>query len=321
MAQSVPDATTDFPLAELPLSAEEAERAALVDFAVDREGELPLGTQLEWKIRGMLVRGALRPGDRVPSVRELADFAGVNVNTARAVYRSLEEDGLIASEQGRGTFVAAAAYELTELEPIAARAAAEARERGLDPRAVAAAIYSDRREEDAPSLTPFPPIDMSGDSLAIRAALREQIGRLEQEIATYAWHDPSSPPEPRPRGAEPVGRIVGVEELERTRAELIDRLRRLRGEATRRGSSEAAVRAHVERMVSDPAQHRWEMVGSEAAGEPGPGCKTWRVVPAWGPVGAIMGWWRVKVSSGCPSAGPLAAATGGGAGDDQIRRR
>jgi DNA-binding transcriptional regulator YhcF (GntR family) len=318
MAQS-PAAPLDFPLAELPLSEEEAERTALVDFAIEREGELPLGTQLEWKIRGMIVRGALRPGDRVPSVRELADFAGVNVNTARAVYRSLEGEGLIASEQGRGTFVAPGAYELTELQPIAARAVAEARERGLDPRALAAAIYSERPEGEAPPAMPFPPIDMSGDSLAIRAALREQIGRLEREIANYAWHDPSSAPEQRPRGAEPVGRVAGVDELERTRAELIDRLRRLRGEATRRGSSEAAVRAHVERMVSDPAEHRWEMVGSEAVGEPG--CTTWRVVPAWGPVGAIMGWWRVKVSSGCPLAAPLAAATGGGAGDDQSRSR
>jgi hypothetical protein len=72
-------------------------------------------------------------------------------------------------------------------------------------------------------------------------------------------------------------------------------------------------------MLNDPAQHRWEMVDSDATGDPG--CKNWRVVPAWGPVGAIMGWWRVKVSSGCPRAAPLAAATGEGAGGDQGRSR
>ena len=41
----------------------------------------------------------------MPSVRELADIAGVNVNTARAVYARLESEGIVRSEQGRGTFV------------------------------------------------------------------------------------------------------------------------------------------------------------------------------------------------------------------------
>jgi hypothetical protein len=58
--------------------------------------------------------------------------------------------------------------------------------------------------------------------------------------------------------------------------------------------------------VSDPAGHRWERVDNETLGEPA--CGEVRVVPAWGPVGAIMGWWRVKVSSGCPLGAPLAAA-------------
>ena len=220
--------------------------------------------------------------------------------------------GLIDSERGRGTFVSAAAFELRELESIAAAAAAEARERGLDPRALATALYFDRDEETAGvDLAPFPEIDSSGDSRAIRTALREQISRLESEIAGYAWNDPGSPQPSWARGAEPMGRVVGVHELERTRSELIDRLRRLRGEAGKRGSSQQAVQAHIAKMVSDPAGHRWEMVDNDAAGERG--CKNWRVVPAWGPVGAIMGWWRVKVSSGCPPTGPLAAE----ARDDQ----
>jgi DNA-binding transcriptional regulator YhcF (GntR family) len=306
MAQSIPAGTT-VPLAELPLSAEESNRAQLVDFAVERDAELPVGTQLEWKIRGMIVRGVLRAGDRVPSVRELAGFAGVNVNTARAVYASLEGAGLIGSRHGKGTFVAEGAGDLRELNEIALEALAKARERGLDPRGLAVAIYSDPSDEPAgPPLDPFPAIDTGGDSRLVRRALREQIGTLEREIAGYAWHDPAAPPAAMPRGGGPVGRVAGVEELERTRAELIDRLRMLRSEAALRGTRQDAFRAHVEEMVSDPAAYRWEMVSSEATGDPG--CKDWRVVPAWGPVGAIMGWWRVKVSSGCPSAVPLAAA-------------
>jgi DNA-binding transcriptional MocR family regulator len=50
--------------------------------------------------------GKLGVGDRLPSVRELAEAAAVNVNTARAVYARLESEGLVRSEQGRGTFVA-----------------------------------------------------------------------------------------------------------------------------------------------------------------------------------------------------------------------
>ena len=61
-------------------------------------------------------------------------------------------------------------------------------------------------------------------------------------------------------------------------------------------------------MLSDPASHRWEVVTS---GDPG--CTDWRVLPRYEPLGAILGWWRVKVSSGCPSPGPLAAVDESGA--------
>jgi GntR family transcriptional regulator len=49
--------------------------------------------------------GVLGVGDRLPSVRKLAEAAAVNVNTARAVYARLESEGLVRSEHGRGTFV------------------------------------------------------------------------------------------------------------------------------------------------------------------------------------------------------------------------
>jgi GntR family transcriptional regulator len=68
---------------------------------------MPLGAQLADRIRAAVQSGPLTTGDRLPSVRELADVAGVNVNTARAVYARLESEGLVSSEQGRGTFVAA----------------------------------------------------------------------------------------------------------------------------------------------------------------------------------------------------------------------
>jgi hypothetical protein len=51
-------------------------------------------------------------------------------------------------------------------------------------------------------------------------------------------------------------------------------------------------------MAADPASHKWDTVKSEDLGEPG--CGKWEVQPKWGPIGALMNWWRVKVSSGCP---------------------
>lgn len=73
--------------------------------AVDRSAGVPVGAQLAALIRAALQDGTLAPGDRLPSVRELADAAGVNVNTARSVYARLESEGVVRSEQGRGTFV------------------------------------------------------------------------------------------------------------------------------------------------------------------------------------------------------------------------
>ena len=72
---------------------------------VDRETGVPIGTQLAWALSERISDGTLGVGDKLPSVRELAAEAGVNVNTARAVYARLEREGLIRSEQGRGTFV------------------------------------------------------------------------------------------------------------------------------------------------------------------------------------------------------------------------
>ena len=80
-----------------------------LDLSVDRGTGIPLGEQLAGRIRTAVEDGSLVPGDRLPSVRELADTAGVNVNTVRAVYARLESEGRVSSEQGRGTFVTARA--------------------------------------------------------------------------------------------------------------------------------------------------------------------------------------------------------------------
>ena len=67
-----------------------------------------MGAQLARKLRSLVDDGRLRAGQQLPSLRELAAAAGVNVNTVRSVYARLERDGVVQTEHGRGTFVAAA---------------------------------------------------------------------------------------------------------------------------------------------------------------------------------------------------------------------
>jgi GntR family transcriptional regulator/MocR family aminotransferase len=55
----------------------------------------------------MIVRGALKVGDRLPANRELAKSLGVNRSTVTTAYEELTADGLITSRIGSGTFVCA----------------------------------------------------------------------------------------------------------------------------------------------------------------------------------------------------------------------
>jgi DNA-binding transcriptional regulator YhcF (GntR family) len=307
MAQSYAGQPT---MIELPLRDEELARTALIDFEVERDGAVPVGTLLGWKLRAMIARGALREGDRLPSVRELAGFARVNVNTVRSVYRELERDELITSEHGRGTFVTERAAQLRESAEALDESIAKADELGLGRRELGAMLYATGAQRGTEPMG-HAAIPLSRPQAPVterdaRQQLRTQISRLEASLAAHSWEDRRRPSGRRAINAGPVPHMADLAELERTRDALIERLSQLRGAAQRRGAAQEAARVHVERMIADPAGHRWELVTSEQTG--GDGCRNWRVVPRFGPLGAIMGWWRVKVSSGCPKPGPLAAA-------------
>jgi hypothetical protein len=51
-------------------------------------------------------------------------------------------------------------------------------------------------------------------------------------------------------------------------------------------------------MLADPPAHKGERMANRELGLPG--CTTYAVLPRLGPVGLLTGWWRVKISSGCP---------------------
>ena len=275
-----------------------------------RADDLPLGAQLAWRLRVLIASGQLGPGDRLPGVRELASGTGVNVNTARSVYRRLENEGLIASRHGLGTFVAEDASRSPDLERLAAEAVEDAREHGVDPRDLARAIYAASSSQESiggpvAGETEIP--DVATDERAGRQELRRQIARLEAQLASYPA-DSRKPGEPTHPLLRPKGHVPDMAELERIRDDLIERVNRARAAAERRGDKQRRARTTLEEMAADPAAHKWETVASADLGEPG--CGTFEVQPKWGPVGALMNWWRVKVSSGCPLPAPREAAIG-----------
>ena len=66
---------------------------------------LPIYAQLERGIRAMVLTGELRPGEQLPTVRQLAVDLRINANTVAKVYAELERSGVVETRKGVGTFV------------------------------------------------------------------------------------------------------------------------------------------------------------------------------------------------------------------------
>jgi GntR family transcriptional regulator len=100
------------------------------------------GTLYEQLVSGftrVISDGHLKPGDPLPSVRQLAEQMLVSVITVKRAYEELERDGIVYSRQGLGTFVAEGGIDrnreskLTRANELLREAAREAREAGLKP--------------------------------------------------------------------------------------------------------------------------------------------------------------------------------------------
>jgi len=100
-------------------------------------------------------------------------------------------------------------------------------------------------------------------------------------------------------------RVLDLGELERVRDDLADRVAEARLALRERSRVETGNRELLRKMLISPGDYRWVKVTRGDVGEPG--CGAWHSRPRLGPIGMLMGWWRVKVSSGCPLAGRLTA--------------
>jgi GntR family transcriptional regulator len=101
-------------------------------FYLDLHSGMPVYRQIVDQVRGAIASAALRIGDQLPTVRQLAVDLAINPNTVVRAYRELELGGLIETHQGTGTFISewklphAQVERERQLSQIAADAAARA---------------------------------------------------------------------------------------------------------------------------------------------------------------------------------------------------
>ena len=74
-------------------------------FLLNLQSKVPIYEQIQTQILRFIEAGVLRPGDKLPSVRQLAQENGINPNTAVRIYQELEREGVCRTRRGLGTFV------------------------------------------------------------------------------------------------------------------------------------------------------------------------------------------------------------------------
>jgi len=108
-------------------------------FSIATGSPEPIYRQLVEQVRRLSASGQLRPGDEMPSVREIAQALTLNPMTVSKAYGLLEMEGVLARRRGLGMVVAESAAPAAKadivglLRPTLERAAAEARQLELDP--------------------------------------------------------------------------------------------------------------------------------------------------------------------------------------------
>ncbi len=138
------------------------------------------------------------------------------------------------------------------------------------------------------------------DERAARADLRRQIAAMELALARLFGS--AFPRKGIDFAVAGMGgpRLLSVDELEKVRDGLAARIQDVRADLNDHAVVEEANRELIDEMTADPAAYKWVRVYNVDIGEPG--CKNWHAKPRWGVLGMLLGWWQVKLSSGCPLA-------------------
>jgi len=116
-------------------------------FFVERTSGTPIYVQLKRQLLRAVATGVLKAGDQVPTVRQIAVDTKVDPNTVNRAFSELEREGILQTQQGRGTFVCdkpavSAAEARRQIAQVAARAVDEARASGYTPNDLIDAIHT-----------------------------------------------------------------------------------------------------------------------------------------------------------------------------------
>ncbi len=113
---------------------------------IDAGSDAPLYDQLAGSLRADMAAGRVRPGERLPSAREVAAALDVNLHTVLRAYQELRDEGLVDMRRGRGAIVTSAAGELFSLRADIAALGAKARTLGLSADALASLVRDELRQ-------------------------------------------------------------------------------------------------------------------------------------------------------------------------------
>ena len=108
-----------------------------MDIIISNSAGVPIYEQITQQMKGLILRGELREGEAVPSMRLLAKELRISVITTKRAYEELEREGFIVTMTGRGSFVAAKNLELLReegrkrVEALLTQAADAARTAGI----------------------------------------------------------------------------------------------------------------------------------------------------------------------------------------------
>ena len=87
-----------------------------MDILISNSGETPIYDQITRQMKGLILRGELREGEALPSMRLLARELRISVITTKRAYEELEREGFITTVPGKGCFVAPRNLELVREE-------------------------------------------------------------------------------------------------------------------------------------------------------------------------------------------------------------
>lgn len=107
---------------------------------VDPASDVPIFAQVAASVRADAASGRLRPGDRLPSAREIATSLDINLHTVLRAYQELRDEGLVDMRRGRAAVVTEAVEPLAQLHDDVIALAERARALGLSPDTLAALV-------------------------------------------------------------------------------------------------------------------------------------------------------------------------------------